>query len=72
MEESRAEVIEESRWLKEEVRIMDIRTQAALVGQSFVTEWGAVRRFIAAHPLTGAWGFMIVGVLAGWLMGKLL
>lgn len=31
----------------------------------FNERWGLVRRFIAAHPLTGAWCFFGAGLLIG-------
>ena len=49
----------------------EIKTQAAVLETKFANEWGAIRRFLAMHPLTGAWGFFIAGLVAGWLFGKM-
>lgn len=38
----------------------------------FETEWGVFRKFIAAHPLTGFWIGVVVGVVAGGLARGLL
>lgn len=29
------------------------------------TQWGAWRRFIAAHPLTGTWIMFAIGIVVG-------
>lgn len=41
-----------------------IKDKAATVEANFSTKWGAVRRFLSAHPLTGAWCFFGAGALA--------
>lgn len=38
----------------------------------FDSEWGAFRKYIAAHPLTGFWAGVVVGVIAGGLARGLL
>jgi hypothetical protein len=48
-----------------------VKQEAAVLETKFSNEWGVVRRFISLHPLTGAWGFFTVGLVAGWLFGKL-
>lgn len=57
---------------KAKLLMIDIRTQASIVERKFASEWGSVRRFLASHPLTGAWGFATVGLVIGWLAGRLL
>lgn len=40
---------------------IEIKTQFEAVKTKAVNEWGAFRRFISAHPLTGFWAGMILG-----------
>ncbi len=32
-------------------------------------KWGLFRKWLAAHPLTGFWGAMILGAAVGYLIG---
>ncbi len=43
----------------------NVQAQFEAVRVKAVTEWGALRRFISAHPLTGAWCFFGAGAGVG-------
>lgn len=47
---------------------MDMKSAVSAVETDAKSGWGFVRRFIAAHPLTGAWVFCAVGAAFGWLV----
>jgi len=32
-------------------------------------KWGAFRKWLSAHPLTGFWSALSAGLLIGWLIG---
>jgi hypothetical protein len=32
-------------------------------------KWGVFRKWLSAHPLTGFWGALILGVVVGYLVG---
>lgn len=40
----------------------DIVDQASAAYDQAVYEWGAIRRYISAHPLTGFWAGIALGV----------
>lgn len=41
-----------------------------MLKQKFDTEWGQVRRLIAANPLTAAWIALAAGAVAGFILGR--
>jgi hypothetical protein len=46
-----------------------IKQDASIVASRFANDWGAVRRFLSAHPLTGAEAGVGAGLdrIAVWL-----